>query len=310
MGAAHSNAERKREIRLQFQVSTDFDIEEVIEAAELAGKKILEIYSSDVETWGVQSKSDQSPLTKADLEANAIICKALARMAPHVPIISEENKQMSYETREGYQYCWLVDPLDGTKEFLKRNGQFTVNIALIQEESPVLGVVHVPCQGTTYWALQGQGAYKRTNGVDKKIRCAEFDMKDPNLIFVTSGSHKDTVTPEFIELFDKPICKPLGSSLKLVMVAEGEAHICPRFGPTCEWDTAAADAIVREAGGRVLQAGKCSGSGEAFEDWKEVLPKEQLLVYNKEDLLNPFFVTMGTVLTPSGSFLRNVFSQK
>jgi len=276
---------------VQFDIPCKVPIEEVIKISEDAGKAILEIYNS--EDLGVVSKADDSPLTKADTAANKVICDGLERLFPHIPIISEETKQRPYEIRQNYEYCWIVDPLDGTKEFVKRNGEFTVMIALVQGQVPVLGVVHVPVTGTTYYAVEGQGAFKRHQGTNTQIHCAEFDPMDVGLTLVGSASHPNPATKEFVELFKEPGFKALGSSLKLTMVAEGEAHVYPRLHPTMEWDVAAADIIVKEAGGVVVHAGKMSGKGEFLEEWRDVVVKELPMEYNKPDLLNPAFVAFG-----------------
>lgn len=216
-------------------------------------------------------------------------------VAPHVPIVSEENKQVAYDVRKSYQYSWCVDPLDGTKEFIKRNGQFTVNIALIQNDTPILGVVQVPVSGKVYYAAKGQGAFVKDgpNAAARRIHVQEFSRESEGLTIVGSASHSSAATAEFVSQFKNPSFEQLGSSLKLLMVAEGTAHMYPRLAPTCEWDTAAAHAIVTEAGGVVLQAGLCDNKGNALEDWKNVLSQEIPVVYNKEHPLNPYFVVYG-----------------
>ncbi|KAI8474869.1 MAG: hypothetical protein J3K34DRAFT_406080 [Monoraphidium minutum] len=291
MGAGSSAQKTPQSLAVEFDVTTHVPVEKVIEVAELAGQAIMRVYNS--EDFGVQTKADESPLTRADTEANAIICKGLAELAPHVPIISEENKQLPHSVRKGYQYCWLVDPLDGTKEFIKRNGEFTVNIALIQANAPVMGVLHVPVTKETFFAVEGRGAFVRRQGVTTQITAAEFNPSAKGVIIVGSASHMSNETKEFVSLFEEPEFKQMGSSLKLMMVAEGTAHVYPRLFPTMEWDTAAADVIVREAGGVVLYAGLCNGKGEVLEDWKDEVLKERTLQYNKEDLLNPCFVVFG-----------------
>lgn len=292
MGAGNSKADFP-DYTLDIQLTESIPVEDVIATAEAAGRAILEVYNSEASKWEVETKSDNSPLTRADREANAIICRELAKLTPHIPIITEENQMVSYDVRKKFQYFWLVDPLDGTKEFLKRNGQFTVNIALIRRDTPVMGVVSVPCLGKTYWAVSGKGAWLRTPKSETRIQCAEFGFEDAGLKVVASGSHMNKETEELVNMFDTPNFLQVGSSLKLLMVAEGEAHLYPRLGPTCEWDTAAADVIVREAGGVVLQAGECDEQGKALQDWKEVILKETPLVYNKPKTLNPFFVVFG-----------------
>jgi len=194
--------------------------------------------------------------------------------------------------------------LDGTKEFLKRNGQFTVNIALLQGSTPVLGVVQVPATGKVYWAAKGQGAWVKggpssesqnqpQTPTSKRLQAALYEPSAPGLTIVGSSSHWSSETAEFFSQFKDPTFRQLGSSLKLLMVAEGDAHIYPRLAPTCEWDTAAAHVIVTEAGGSVIQAGKCDSKGHALEDWRAVLEKDDPVVYNKEDPLNPYFVVYG-----------------
>lgn len=225
----------------------------MIRIAEAAGAAILKVYEGKIE---VEYKEDASPLTLADKEANAVICAGLKEVAPHVPIVSEENKVEEYSVRKGFQYFWLVDPLDGTKEFVKRNGQFTVNIALVRGDTPVLGVVHTPCQSKTHWGVEGQGAFVLDKGAESRISCAEFTLEDPGLTLVGSSSHGSSATEEFIAGFKDPKFVQLGSSLKLLMVAEGKAHAYPRLAPTSEWDTGAAHVVVTEAGGEVLQAGR------------------------------------------------------
>lgn len=194
-----------------------------------------------------------------------------------------------------YQYSWCVDPLDGTKEFLKRNGQFTVNIALLQGGRPVLGVVQVPATGKAYWAAAGQGAWVRDapGAAPRRIHAAAFDPEAEGLTIVGSASHSSKETEDFVAQYKAPAFRQLGSSLKLLMVAEGEAHVYPRLAPTCEWDTAASQAVVEEAGGQVLQAGRCDGRGAALEDWRAALAAQRAVEYNKEDPLNPFFVVYG-----------------
>lgn len=218
---------------------------------------------------------------------------------------------------QGYKYSWCVDPLDGTKEFLKRNGQFTVNIALLEDDTPIMGVVQIPVevsrhhslafwivvnsfaiehcpsmlvllpvcsfahaslckallliravQNKVYWACRGQGAFIHENGTDRRIRAASFKLSDPGLRLVGSSSHNSPATQEFISRFQDPSFLQLGSSIKLLKVADGSADLYPRMAPTCEWDTAAAHAVVAEAGGKVIAAGKCDGKGNSLEDWK------------------------------------------
>ncbi|PRW61118.1 3 (2),5 -bisphosphate nucleotidase [Chlorella sorokiniana] len=279
---------------LEVALTQRVDCAAVVVIAKQACQAILAVYNSEAESWDVEHKADESPLTRADREANAVICEGLARIAPHIPIVSEENRQVAYDTRKGYQYSWCVDPLDGTKEFLKRNGQFTVNIALLRGSQPVLGVVAVPVDGTVYWAAEGQGAYvQRPGGEAQRLQAAEVDLSAPGLVVVGSASHLTAETQAFVAQLREPTFKQLGSSLKLLMVAEGAAHVYPRLAPTSEWDTAAAHVIVTEAGGEVLQAGLCDSKGKPLEDWQAALARQQPVQYNKESPLNPFFVVYG-----------------
>ncbi|KAG2426532.1 hypothetical protein HXX76_011757 [Chlamydomonas incerta] len=297
-GLSALRGEETPDYSMEIQLKVELQVEDIIATAQAAGRAILQIYNSEASTWEVQMKSDASPLTRADREANAIICQALQNISPHIPIISEENKMTPHAVRQKFQYYWLVDPLDGTKEFLKRNGQFTVNIALMCGSAPVMGVVDVPCQGKTYWAVKGKGAWLRSAEGQRRIQAAEFAFDDKGLKVVASSSHLNKETEEFIALFQSPELVQVGSSLKLLMVAEGAAHIYPRLAPTCEWDIAAADIIVREAGGVVLQAGAQDAKGNPLQDWKDELVKEAAVVYNKEDVLNPYFVVFGKRKAP------------
>lgn len=243
-----------------------------------AGAVIMEVYNSasDIE---IQSKADDSPLTKADQAANDVICEGLEALEVKHPIISEENKLLPYEDRKGYTHCWMVDPLDGTKEFIKKNGEFTVNIALIEQNEVVLGVVYAPALDEMYWAEKGKGAYSFINGEEKKLDVSAFSMNDEGLRIVCSRSHLNEETQAFVDALTEPKLVSKGSSLKFLILASKEADIYPRIAPTMEWDTAAAQIILEEAGGEVLQYGT-----------------DKKVMYNKENLLNPFFVARGAVL--------------
>lgn len=246
-------------------------VEEIVQIARLAGGAIMNIYGK--EDFGVEFKSDESPLTIADKASNDIICEGLERLSIQYPIVSEENKEISYEDRKNYEYHWLVDPLDGTKEFIKRNGEFTVNIALIHKGEAVMGVVYVPCLQETYWAVRGSGAFLEVNGEITQLHAPAFKLSDPNLKVVCSRSHLNEETQAFVDALDQPELVPTGSSLKFLIIAKGAAHVYPRLGPTMEWDTAAAHAILQEAGGSIID-----------EESKESLR------YNKENLRNPYFI--------------------
>lgn len=245
-------------------------IAEIINLAKMAGQSIMDIYSKD---FTVEYKDDKSPLTEADKKANNIICKGLSRLYPDIPIVSEENKEVPYEIRKDYDYFWLIDPLDGTKEFINKNGEFTVNIALIQNGEPVLGVVYAPAIGALYHAKKGVGAFKISDGAAIKLPTARSDDR---FVVVASKSHNSPETGEYIDTIKTNKTKEfisMGSSLKLCLVASGEADVYPRLAPTMEWDTAAADAIVRECGKKTIQFGK-----------------DETLKYNKENMSNPWFV--------------------
>lgn len=238
------------------------------EVALKAGNAIMEIYTQEIE---VAYKEDASPLTKADQAANEIICHALQAHYPSIPLLSEENKEVPYEIRKHWEYYWCIDPLDGTKEFIKKNGEFTVNIALIHKDTPVLGVVYAPALGEMYWAKKGGGVYKNGEKLPLHVNATPSEK----LCVVASKSHLSKETQAFIDALETKSVEQIskGSSLKLCMVAEGIADIYPRLAPTMEWDTAAADAIVREIGGICVD----------FET-------KDSLSYNRVTLLNPWFI--------------------
>jgi len=244
------------------------NIEDIKQIALDAGDAIMQIYTKD---FTIEYKDDKSPLTEADLKSNEIICNKLRELFPTIPIMSEENKQVEYTERKEWEYYWCIDPIDGTKEFIKKNDEFTVNIALIHMNKPVLGVVYAPAINEIYNAKKGEGAFK--NG--RKLPLQTNENPEEKLFVVASKSHLSDETQEFIDALDTKQVEQIskGSSLKLCMVAEGIADIYPRLAPTMEWDTAAADAIVRESGKQSLQ----------FQSNKPIM-------YNKENLLNPWFI--------------------
>ena len=251
------------------------DLGPLLDAARRAGARILEIYGRD---FGVDYKEDQSPLTDADRAGNEVIMEFLREAHRDTPVISEENKQLGYAERRGWSRFWLVDPLDGTKEFIKKNGEFTVNIALVEDGVPVLGVVFRPVTDTMYVGIVGEGAYRiEGQGEPVRIEAGAHYSTLSEVKVVASRSH---LTPE-VEAFVEGLRKDgksveflsAGSSLKICLVAEGAADVYPRFGPTMEWDTGAAHAVATAAGRRVLNA-------ESRQD----------LSYNKENLLNPHFI--------------------
>ncbi len=259
-------------------------------AAKRAGKAILEVYDSD---FSVEQKDDKSPLTLADKKSHEIITEVLEQTKTvnnsTVPILSEEGRDIPYDERKQWEYFWLVDPLDGTKEFIKRNGEFTVNIALIHGNKSVLGIIYIPVKDIFYFAAINFGAYILENSkiiadelsikelMDKSKRLPLNNNSNSPLTVIGSRSHTSEEFTEFVkklkEKYGNVEFMSSGSSLKLCLVAEGKADIYPRFGPTMEWDTAAGQAIVEQAEGKVIE-----------------IQNNEPLSYNKNNLLNPFFI--------------------
>ncbi len=252
-------------------------LNDVIKIAKQAGDKILEIYNSD--DFDVQIKGDNSPLTKADLAAHNIIVDFLEASYPDIPCLSEESKDIQFDDRKDWKRSFVIDPLDGTKEFIARNGEFTVNIALQINGKPVLGVIYVPVADVIYYAAEGVGAFKQEqNQAVKQISVRSLQQKDGKNHFTVVASRRhgldkvETLCQNFVS-YD---LTSRGSSLKMCMVAEGSADLYPRLALTSEWDTAAAQAIVEQAGGKIVQL-----------DFSDI-------TYNqKECLLNPFFLVLG-----------------
>jgi 3'(2'), 5'-bisphosphate nucleotidase len=240
------------------------------QAAESASKEILDVYTS--KRFQTELKSDNTPLTVADKRAHEAITAALRDS--NLPILSEEGKSIPYEERKNWKHFWMVDPLDGTKEFIKRNGEFTVNIALIENQTPILGVVVVPVTGEIFSAAKGLGAFlKVSEKVTQLSKRAVVDLKQHALRVVASRSHMNDETQKFIDALANPVLVSSGSSLKFMLLASGKADVYPRFAPTMEWDTAAAHAIINEVGLRLVQ-----------KDY------DSEVIYNKPDLLNPYFI--------------------
>ena len=256
-----------------------------IRAALDAGKAIMDIYTDPESDFGIERKADNSPLTKADKKAHAIISMALS-VTPF-PVLSEEGKETPFAERSGWDMLWIVDPLDGTKEFIKKNGEFTVNIALVKEGVPVLGVIYVPVRKELYFAADSLGAFKLAeidygyqpsmDEIKTKAIRLPMPMGHQGVVVVASRSHQTEETTAFIENLRKqgqPVTLiSSGSSLKICLVAEGTADVYPRFAPTMEWDTAAGHAIARAAGCEVYH-----------------IDGKTPLKYNKEDLHNPWFI--------------------
>jgi len=247
----------------------NIDIEIVCKIAKDAGAAILSVYDGD---HVVEYKDDKSPLTAADKASHVVIMAGLKKYFPEIPILSEEGATIPYEQRKGWTRFWCVDPLDGTKEFIKHNGEFTVNIALIEDGRPVVGVVYVPVQDKLYWGVVGVGAWAQLCDADPKPIHVRQPDHEAGLTVVMSRSHPSPELEEYLKGIKVAAALPVGSSLKLCVVAEGLADVYPRLGPTMEWDTAAGHAVAEAAGARVVTL------------------DEELLWYNKQNLLNPYFV--------------------
>jgi 3'(2'), 5'-bisphosphate nucleotidase len=251
-------------------------VSDLVELSRRAGRAILDIYETD--DFAVEYKEDDSPLTRADRRSHEVIVKGLEDIAPDIPVMSEEGSSVPFDKRKDWTEFFLVDPLDGTKEFIKRNGEFTVNIALIKNGIPTVGVVHVPVRGETFYAAKGHGAWlAHDKGEPEKIH-VRTDIDIP-LIVCASRSHGSGALDEFLARLEVGERISAGSALKFCLVAEGRVHFYPRFGPTWEWDTGAGHAVVLEAGGRVVDT---KGANE--------------LQYNKKILKHEGFIVAPEVL--------------
>ena len=244
-------------------------IEQLIEISKEAGKAILEVYNTN---FDYQIKEDLSPLTQADTVSHNIICDRLKILTPDIPIISEENSDIPFNIRSLWKKYWLIDPLDGTKEFIKRNGEFTVNIALINDHRPIFGVIHVPVKDQTYWGSINNGSFiQNSSSLPKKINVSPY--KKNQIRIVSSRSHRTEQLDLFLEKINDYEILNVGSSLKFCLIATGEANLYPRIGPTSEWDTAAGHAIVKFAGGHT----------QTFDG--------NNMQYNmKDSFINPYFI--------------------
>lgn len=257
-----------------------------ISAALKAGSEIMKIYNNPNSDFGIERKKDNSPLTLADKAAHKVIAETLKDT--DIYILSEEGKIDGYEKRANLPTLWIIDPLDGTKEFIKRNGEFTVNIALVTNGVPKLGVVYLPVKQILYFAAEPIGSFRldniswdsALNSLNEYITAASklpLDIKREKYTIVASRSHLSDETSSFIQQlrdkYDEIDCISSGSSIKIALVAEGSADVYPRFAPTMEWDTAAGDAVAIYAGAEIVRS-------------EDKLP----LIYNKEDLLNPWFI--------------------
>lgn len=317
----YANMHKKERAPRNFttMLNTDSLLRIATDAAISAGEAIMEVYTSPTANWEVERKADNSPLTLADRRSHAVIAPALE--ATGIPVLSEEGAHLPFETRKGWRRLWVVDPLDGTKEFIKRNGEFTVNIALVEDGVPILGVIYVPVTRDLYVGSPA-GAFK--NGQPIHAKAAEepaapkateapaalkpaaekpaaplssATCRGDEYVVVASRSHLSTETQEYIDSLraEHPDLEMVsaGSSLKLCLVAEGKADVYPRFAPTMEWDTAAGHAICRAAGCevyRVEAAGADAAADNGFRNQLRNTPLLRPLIYNKPDLLNPWFI--------------------
>lgn len=248
---------------------------EVLSIARLASQKILEIYQNTDSNFKIQHKTDNSPLTIADLASNQIITEGLKQLTPNYPVLSEESPAISYQERSGWQRYWLIDPLDGTKEFIQRTDEFTINIALIENHQAILGIIFAPVLDLGYFAIQGHGAFKQ-QGKDHPTPIHTHKIDLNAITIVSSRRHSMTKLQSFLDQLPNYNLIHKGSALKCCIVAEGTADIYPRLGPTSEWDIAAGQCILKEAGGAIVDL------------------QGNVLQYNtKESLINPPFVAIG-----------------
>jgi 3'(2'), 5'-bisphosphate nucleotidase len=244
---------------------------DVLKIADTASEKVLSIYMTD---FKVNYKADESPITAADVPSHRVIVEGLRNLSHDIPVLSEEGAAIPWSEREHWRRFWLIDPIDGTRDFTQRTGEFTVNIALIEDGEPILGLVTTaPALKEAYWGLKGEGAYKRDR--TGQVRRISVAVPGETKRVVASKNHLNDETKAFIDKLGVHVLVQAGSSLKFCKIAEGHADIYPRLGPTCEWDTGAAHAVLAAAGGKV-----------------ETLDGSPLR-YGKEDVLNPFFVASG-----------------
>lgn len=242
------------------------NINSIINTLKIANQEILKIYKKD---FKIDYKNDKSPLTEADILSNKIICDYLKTL--NIPIISEENKQISYKERKDWDICFLVDPIDGTKEFIKKNGQFTTNIGLIKNGKPIFGFVGIPVEQKIYYGGENYGGFYYD--YKNNLTCEIKTKINKPIKIVASNSHLNDQTKNFLKKYPDAEIVNYGSSIKIIKLASGEADLYPRLAPTMEWDTAAADAILRSVGGSLVS-----------------IDNSKPLDYNKENLLNPYFI--------------------
>ncbi|KRT53797.1 3'(2'),5'-bisphosphate nucleotidase CysQ [endosymbiont of Ridgeia piscesae] len=254
-------------------MTTPISMDQLLELAKQAGDAIMEVYNSD--DFGIEQKADDSPLTKADLASHQIIVEALERLTPEIPVLSEESAKIPFETRREWQRYWLIDPLDGTREFVKRNGEFTVNIALVENQQATLGVIYAPVLERFYYGVLGEGAWKKQGPAEAEAIQVQAKLRSPAIV-AGSRSHAGNSLIKFLENIGPHELTSMGSSLKFCLVADGSADLYPRLGLTSEWDTAAAQAVVEAAGGKIT-----------------MLDMQPLRYNTKDSLLNPFFFVFG-----------------
>lgn len=261
------------------EANLDF-LEKIVNIVESSSSIAMDVYNKDSKDFGTDLKEDDSPVTFADKLCAEFINKELYKINHQIPIINEETKNMEYKERKNYKYAWIVDPIDGTKEFIKKTGEFTVNIGLVQNGKVVLGVVSIPCKKIIYYGSTLLGAFKKNyeTGKIKKIKANNWNPHKQNIQIATSKSHLNKETTDYIDLwkFNNPQMFATGSSLKILYVAEGVVDFYPRLGPTMEWDTCAAHGVLKSAGGNLRTI------------------KNQEVTYNKENLYNPFFICYGS----------------
>ncbi len=260
---------------------------QIIKIARKAGKAILTVYQQD--DVGIQTKADATPVTNADLSANLVIVDGLKQLSTQYPILSEESEHTPWQERKNWQRYWLIDPLDGTKEFINRNGEFSVNIALIENNYPLLGIVHIPTTDTTYWGGKGLGAWKQDKGAEAHVIYPRKFTPEREVVVLGSRSYGTAESRNYLDalkaIYPNLKSKKVGSALKSCLVAEGQADIYPRLGPTSEWDTAAVQGVVEGVEGLFLN------------------PAGQRFCYNmKESLINTDFLVLGDKSIPWADF--------
>jgi len=255
------------------RADTDSLLPNVVALSHKAGAAVMEVYASgDFNT--IYKKEDDSPLTRADLASHRLLTEGLRALTPSWPVLSEESKEIPYAERKAWDRYWLIDPLDGTKEFVKRRDEFTINVAMIERGAPVLGVVYAPAMEELYYAAGSQGSFKKVgDGRPERIRVGDY--REAGVTVVVSRSHAGADVEALVGRIAPTESLSIGSSLKLCLVAEGRAHLYPRLGPTMEWDIAAAQCVVEEAGGTVTDL------------------HGRRLRYNKPSLENPSFIVCG-----------------